>query len=51
MKSKAMEVQPVTLAGQHVRLEPLTMDHLSALWDIGQDPDLWQWTPSISQNA
>jgi len=45
MKSKAMEVQPVTLAGQHVRLEPLTMDHLAALWDIGQDPDLWQWTP------
>jgi len=45
MKSKAMEVQPVTLAGQHVRLEPLTMDHLDALWDIGQDADLWQWTP------
>ena len=45
MKSKVMEVQPVTLAGQLVRLEPLTMDHLVALWDIGQDPDLWQWTP------
>jgi RimJ/RimL family protein N-acetyltransferase len=45
MKSKAMEVQPVTLTGQHVRLEPLTMDHLDALWDIGHDADLWQWTP------
>lgn len=40
-----MEVQPVTLAGQHVRLEPLTMEHLKALWEVGQDPDLWTWTP------
>jgi RimJ/RimL family protein N-acetyltransferase len=45
MKSNSMEVQPVTLAGQHVRLEPLTMDHLDALWEVGQDPDLWKWTP------
>jgi RimJ/RimL family protein N-acetyltransferase len=45
MNSSPMEVQPVTLAGQHVRLEPLTMDHLGMLWEIGQDPDLWKWTP------
>jgi N-acetyltransferase len=45
MKSQAMEVQITTLAGQYVRLEPLTMDHLDALWEIGQDPNLWTWTP------
>jgi len=45
MSFNFMEVQLVTLAGQHVRLEPLTMDHLDVLWEIGQDPDLWKWTP------
>ncbi|MGH7447940.1 MAG: GNAT family N-acetyltransferase [Longimicrobiales bacterium] len=29
-----------------MRLEPLTVDHLPALIDIGLDPDLWQWTVS-----
>ncbi len=45
MKHTPMIVEPVTLQGQFIRLEPLTMDHLEALWEIGQDPDLWKWTP------
>lgn len=45
MKHTPMIVEPVTLPGQHVRLEPLTMDQLDALWEVGQDPALWQWTP------
>jgi RimJ/RimL family protein N-acetyltransferase len=32
------------LAGVHVRLEPLTREHIPALTAIGLDPDLWQWT-------
>ena len=32
----------VTLTGNHVRLEPLTLDHLDALADVGLDPDLWR---------
>ena len=40
-----MEVQPVTLTGQYVRLEPLKMEHFDALWLIGQDPDLWKMAP------
>jgi RimJ/RimL family protein N-acetyltransferase len=28
-----------------VRLAPLTLDDLDALWEVGQDPDLWTWTP------
>jgi len=45
MKHTPMTVEPVTLGGRHVRLEPLSMDHFDRLWAIGQDPDLWMWTP------
>ncbi|MEM8560357.1 MAG: GNAT family protein [Bacteroidota bacterium] len=38
---------PVTLTGQHVRLEPLTRDHLDALCEVGLDPALWRWTNSV----
>lgn len=32
------------LEGKHVRLEPLAIDHLPALCEIGLDPELWRWT-------
>ncbi len=38
-----MNVEPVILAGQHVRLEPLTADHHEALCEIGLDPEIWRW--------
>jgi RimJ/RimL family protein N-acetyltransferase len=37
---------PVTLRGDHVRLVPLTRDHLDALVAVGLDPDLWALTGS-----
>lgn len=40
-----MNVQPVVLEGRHVRLEPLSLDHLDALCEFGLDERLWQWTP------
>jgi len=39
-----MVAAPCTLAGRHVRLEPLTMGHADALWAVGQDPELWRFT-------
>jgi RimJ/RimL family protein N-acetyltransferase len=45
MKNTLMVVEPVTLQGQYVRLEPLKMEHFDALWSVGQDPELWKWTP------
>jgi len=39
-----MRLDPTTLKGTHVRLAPLTPDHVPALWSAGNDPDLWQWT-------
>ena len=37
---------PVTLQGRHVRLVPLSLDHLGALAEIGLDAELWRWTVS-----
>ena len=35
---------PLTLEGPAVRLEPLTLDHVPELCDVGLDPELWRWT-------
>ncbi|CCH27639.1 GNAT family protein [Actinosynnema sp. NPDC047251] len=32
-----------TLVGEHVRLEPLSVDHAEGLLDAGKDPDIWTW--------
>jgi RimJ/RimL family protein N-acetyltransferase len=41
-----LEIQQVTLQGRHIRLEPLTLNHLDGLCEIGLDPDLWRWIPA-----
>lgn len=40
-----MIVEPVTLSGKHVRLEPLTLDHFPAICEVGLEESLWRWTP------
>lgn len=40
-----MNLQPVTLEGSHVRLEPLSESHHDALCAVGLDPELWRWIP------
>lgn len=34
------------LEGKYVLLEPLTLDHLDGLCNVGLDPDLWRWIPT-----
>ena len=46
-----MDVQPVTLQGSAVRLEPLTLGHLPGLVLVGLDPELWRWIPTNVKNA
>ena len=46
-----MKVVPVTLEGQHVRLEPLAKAHLSGLAEVGLDEELWQWIPAPVRTA
>jgi RimJ/RimL family protein N-acetyltransferase len=38
----SMEIEPVTLAGEHVRLEPLASHHLPGLAEAISDGALWQ---------
>jgi RimJ/RimL family protein N-acetyltransferase len=38
-------VQPVTLTGKLVRLEPLRVEHAGELLEIAQDPDIWTYMP------
>jgi RimJ/RimL family protein N-acetyltransferase len=40
-----MKVVPVTLEGQHVRLEPLGKGHLTGLAQVGLEEELWRWIP------
>ena len=35
--------RPVTLEGEHVRLEPLRMEHAPALFAAGDEDDIWTW--------
>jgi N-acetyltransferase len=37
-------LDPVTLEGRIVRLEPLSMDHVPGLAEVGLDPAIWRWT-------
>ena len=38
-----MDLSPVTLTGHYVRLEPLSLKHLTDLTYSGRDPSLWQY--------
>lgn len=40
-----MNVEPVTLGGTYVRLEPLMEAHHAALCEVGLDPEIWKWIP------
>lgn len=51
MKGKSilmMHIEPVTLEGHLVRLEPLRLDHAAALFEASRDPALWTYKP-VSQ--
>lgn len=41
----AMEIEPITLEGQYVRLEPLSLSHHKQMCEAGLDFELWHWTP------
>jgi N-acetyltransferase len=40
-----MQVSPVVLEGRYVRLEPMIIDHVQALAQVGLDEELWRWIP------
>lgn len=41
-----MKVEPVTLEGEFVRLEPLSLEkHFADLCAVGLDAEIWRWSP------
>jgi N-acetyltransferase len=42
-----INVEPVTLGGRFVRLEPLATAHEAELWAVAQDPEIWQYMTAI----
>jgi RimJ/RimL family protein N-acetyltransferase len=42
----ALKIEPVTLQGNKVRLEPLSLEHVAGLARVGLDPELWRWIPT-----
>ena len=41
-----MNLTPVILQGRHMRLEPLSLEHLDALCEVGLDETLWTLIPT-----
>ncbi|MEP7286868.1 MAG: GNAT family protein [Chloroflexota bacterium] len=42
-----MNVEPITLEGRYVRLEPLSLSHHAQLCEVGLDDELWRWVPTV----
>lgn len=42
-----MHVEPVTLEGRFVRLEPLSLSHLAELCEVAFDEEIWRYTTSV----
>jgi RimJ/RimL family protein N-acetyltransferase len=40
-----MLIAPVTLDGNYIRLEPLSLAHHAQLCEVGLDEELWRWIP------
>ena len=45
-----MDVKPLVLTGQFVRLEPLTEDHTPGLAAVGMDESIWEYMPYGAMN-
>ena len=41
-----MSLQPITLTGKSIRLEPMAIAHVSGLTQAGLHPELWQLQPA-----
>jgi RimJ/RimL family protein N-acetyltransferase len=46
-----MKIEPVTLEGDHIRLEPLSLGHHEGLSAVGLDETIWRWNPSPVRTA
>jgi len=40
-----MQITPVILQGNYIRLESLSLEHLDGICEVGLDPEIWRWAP------
>lgn len=45
-----MEIEPIVLEGEFVRLEPLKLNHFDELCEIGLDEEIWRWSPAAIES-
>jgi N-acetyltransferase len=45
-----MKIEPINLEGNFVRLEPLSLNHLAQLCEVGLDSELWRIIPTQITN-
>ena len=38
-----MKIEPIILEGEYVRLEPLQIEHLENLCEVGFEESIWHW--------
>lgn len=46
-----MEIEPVTLVGTDIRLEPLKMAHVQALFEAARHPEIWTYMNTQMNNV
>jgi RimJ/RimL family protein N-acetyltransferase len=46
-----MLIEPITLEGRHVRLEPLEESHFESLLEVALDPRIWEFTVANIRSA
>jgi len=51
MTQRPSRIEPVVLEGDHVRLEPMTIEHLPGLVEIGLALPIWTWMPFVVRTA
>ena len=51
MSAVELIIEPVTLEGRHVRLEPLSQAHHADLVAVGLAEELWRWIPTPVRTA
>ena len=44
-------VAPIFLPGRHIRLDPLTLDHVAGLAEVGLVPELWRLQPAAIETV
>jgi RimJ/RimL family protein N-acetyltransferase len=47
MTERPLTVEPIVLEGDQVRLEPMTLEHLPGLVEIGLALPIWTWMPFV----